>query len=48
MLLSVLGLGPEIVKAARLELRHPVAAPPVAAAPAPAPVKRSRKRSAAA
>jgi hypothetical protein len=48
MLLSVLGLGPEIVKAARLELRHPVATPPVAAAPAPAPAKRSRKRSAAA
>lgn len=45
MLLSVLGLGTEVVKAARLELRRPVAAAPVAASSAP---KRSRKRSAAA
>lgn len=49
LLLSVLGLGPEVVKAARLEMRHLVATPPVAAAAGPAPAaKRSRKRSAAA
>lgn len=52
LLLSVLGLSPEIVKAARLDLRRPVAARPVPAASARAaasgPAKRSRKRSAAA
>lgn len=49
LLLSVLGLSPEVVKAARLDLRRPVATPPVAAKPTPsAPAKRSRKRSAAA
>lgn len=46
MLLSVLGLGSDVVAAARRELRTPA----VAAAPAavPAPAKRPRKRSAAA
>lgn len=46
MLLSMLGLDHDVVLAARLELRSPVAAPAVAAAPA-AP-KRPRKRRVAA
>jgi hypothetical protein len=45
-LLSMLGLGHDVVAAARLELRPAVAAPAVAAAP-PAP-KRARKRRVAA
>ena len=44
LLLSVLGRSPEIIKAARVELRGPVATTPAR----PAPTKRSRKRSAAA
>ena len=44
LLLSVLGLNREIVKAARLELDGPVAAAPAT----PTSAKRSRKRSAAA
>jgi len=47
MLLSMLGLGREVVVAARGDLGAPVAPPVVAAAPA-APAKRARKRSAAA
>jgi hypothetical protein len=48
LLLSELGLSPEIIKAARLELRPARAASMPAGRATPARAKRSRKRSAAA
>jgi 3-dehydroquinate synthase class II len=50
MLLSILGLGADVVAAARRDLRTPVVAAAPAAVPTaePAPAKRPRKRSAAA